>query len=345
MTSIADIFLGSNWTDEQKLAVRRDAMWPIMLAMFNATGGNVRCGKHVPSAHIDSKNLIEVTDPLGFPLYRITKSGDEFFVSRYVDRYTANEHSLATDIRSKRVAYICSKITKKTGQLGNMISLEGDRVEAHSAVKSMLAKQMNYHLRTRKASHEYTTEMQLPIHLFVEMIDVIQGRKASMPNADKLDAVFNVASRKINNIRTAIEDFRNLFGREKWVVVDRNYDKPDSRAGYIVGAVNLEKLADKYTGIRSTWATTDFTEMQTVVPFQFYSSFDDIPTEIREPLLVSMMMAKVANPLYYPNVGEQEVRKLLPTAEFYDSDTGSVNVQLEYSRSDSVWGNIYAIDR
>jgi hypothetical protein len=345
MTSIADIFLGSNWTEEQKQAARYDAMWPIMLAMFNATNGNVRCGSHIPSGRTGFNNLIEVTDPLGFPLYRIVNIGDEFSVLRYLDRYTANEVGRNTEIRSKRVPYICSRIAKKKGQLGAMISLESDRVEAHSAVKSMFGRMANHFTRTRKTPHEFTIDIHLPVHLFIEMLDVVQGRKASMPNADELDRVSNVASRRINNIRAAVQDFRDLFGREKWVVIDRNYDKPDSRAGYIVGAVNLEKIADKYTGIRSAWSTTDFTEMQTVVPFKFYSSFDDIPTEIRKPLLVSMMMAKVAQPHYYPNVGNQEVRKLLPTAEFHDSDTGSINVQLEGSRSDSVWGNIYAIDR
>ena len=191
--------------------------------------------------------------------------------------------------KSASHSYILSQATKMGAQLRNksqsvtkLTDSVRDRIGEISTYVSRLVRDLkisvNYKLSEGKNTYNlrYTYDEEQLQQLALYAFDRA-NHPVINPDIVKIYEEWRTGYNKTNQVNAEVEEF---FNRPKWMlIVSRDPEVSEAlpmelkaNTRYLVGATRGEEV---------------------VVPFQMYNSLDDLPKEIHDSLIVSLMMARV----------------------------------------------------
>lgn len=316
--SINSFFYEELSTAENRGALMRNDLWHIVVAAMNVAPKEMKVGAIKFHQDQDTAVEVELLNNVGFLV------GHAMAAPSYRGRKTVMKHrlklSLINDafslrssggLSSTRAKYVAGKIRSKSDPTlrDSIIRAVHQSKFAPHAIVNRAA-----HMVLRKLNGDRAPQTPLAgslgeslvtqlVRMFVDDMHRSDMSTADIANIYREFDKFKKERVRFNETLSAVREF---FSRDKWVVVS-SLTEDDWTGGsmnkgrVIVGAISCQPLLAAFDYFAKNFAlpscnmgTDSFAYCQEIVPFTPYTSFEQVPEDIRKSIEVELMMRKVS---------------------------------------------------
>jgi hypothetical protein len=313
--SINSFFYEELSTAENRGALMRDDLWHIVVAAMNVAPKEMKVGA-IKFYDASMQLEVELLNNVGFLVGHVT-SANSYRGRKTVMKYKLSLINDAFSIRtsgglsSTRAKYVAGKIRSKTDPyLRNSIigSVHQSKFAPHAIVNRMA------HMVLRKLNGDRAPQTPLAgslgeglvTQLVRTFVDDMHRSEISTADVSEIYRQFDKFKKERARFGETLSAVREFFSRDKWVIVS-SLNEDDWTGGsmnkgrVIVGAISCQPLLAAFDYFAKNFALPScnmgedsFAYCQEIVPFTPYTSFEQVPEDIRKSIEVELMMRKVS---------------------------------------------------
>lgn len=291
-------FLGNKYSESEQLAIGRSTLWPVYVALYNASGGNALIwnGDGHQSLHFSTKQGF----PFAFVESRQNRKGDfQYAFDFYHDPLSRSKPTGKPEYRSTSAKYIANKVKKLAGAAEHFIKKGPDRlVKSFFEMNRDLAKNTYQKLLDRPSiviDNNLSPELVLQVVRFITCdIDRTQlsGElvKFCEENLARLNREREIQARQA-------EEYRTFYARQKLLIV------PDMCNGLVIAHINQDFInevvkcsaEERFSSIAlgDAYNKRKKAGLSAFDSCTWYPSFAYVPKELITSINASLMMLKV----------------------------------------------------
>lgn len=288
--NIEDLFLPGIHTKESMAATTRHPLWPVAVACYGVGEGRAVIGEVATDS-------IRIVNRLGFYIAELQEvKGNEN--SEYYVKLAAgpsNAQFSTYPIVSKSIRYIVNKLSKNSAHPVKSGILRCTK-EAETFINDRLANMVCDSLHQISDNKLTGTPMvNFPDSVATALMLLCKGvlKPQDMPQnfLSVVDDKYKHYMKESDNFKKVIADVREFFNEDKWFLIN------GVSGGVVLGAIGKQPMLTVFDRMEREQSTSPenpnrYSYLDTLLPFRWYKSLDDLPEEIKPQVNMQLMMLK-----------------------------------------------------
>ena len=298
------LFMGDCFTQAEKAAISQSELFPIVAAIYNTTGGEIKCGPIARNLNLsDKRGSLIMSNSAGVPVFEVQYETD-YRRGKLIALNTVNgfANDRTGQISSTRTAYIINQIKK-----GKMKSVVEDvAYRAAQSFHKLLRGVVSESIGEGFSKTKQKPNMHVPEDDVLEIVKMVAtgGTPASLPVAtyESIMSIYNRYREKLTASSDAEMKLIEFWSRDKWLMLfdpyclseKNNVNEKNHEGGFMLIRINGQRMALQVSlGLENKYADFNYAQAIDSVVWCKNSPDDIEDPAIRTELLSSLMMLKV----------------------------------------------------
>jgi hypothetical protein len=310
--NIEDLFLPNMHTKESMAATTRHPVWPIAVACYGVGEGKAVIGQV-------TANTIRIVNRLGFYVAELQENKGNENSEYYVKMASGatNAQFSTYSIVSKNIRYIVNKLGKNSVHPVKS-AIMGRIHDAETFINDKLGSMLNDGLNQISDVKPRGTPMinfpdSVATALMLLCKGVLKPEDMTSNFLSVIDEKYKQYVSQAGNFKKVITDAREFFNEDKWFLIN------GISGGAVLGAIGKQPILAMLDKIEQENSLSinrpdRYSYLDTLLPFRWYKSLDDIPEEIKPQVNMQLMMLKTHtnNSTLLPEHTEMQGHKFWP---------------------------------
>lgn len=296
-----NLFMDNQTDAATRQEIARSPYVGVIIAAYNLVNGGLRVGRvqrvcgNVQSpgpVYANRINVVNLVTPVGLPVARININSVQ---NTFDICYDAASGGMSENLSTNNFRYMKNKLMSR----GDITQRFIDRVNANNGffsacvytmIDTLVDKAMG---EATSSSPKFSSPMSMDRDLLTFMARHMAGEVTMLEMPNNLRAMFDTMYTEFSNKRVkfkeALQSACEFMDGDKWFFMNNVND------GVILGAIGKQPMLaalENYMNHGSLPQSCEFNFCDTIVPFKWYPSFQDIPDQYRRELEYSLVMLK-----------------------------------------------------
>jgi len=290
-------FLNGKYSDQEKLAITRHALWPVYAALHNVSEGKIRIAELTEAGNMHF--ALEDGLQIGF-VYRQQTEKRSYYALKFTSNPFAHDYYTyvnagRADLRSDKPKYLANKIKTsfKDEVKAEVVQAEHAMIKRVSEMISRVLNDNYPKLTENDSSYE-----RINGDLLLELALLAEGEitSADLSQYTRAECASRVKERKQLEEQRAIdfEDVESFYSRDKVLITNDLYGGINVTycpADICKDFLNQVKR-NRHTDFRGLVAERTLHGKPQLGSGMWYKSLDDLPEDLRTSVMASLAMLK-----------------------------------------------------
>lgn len=289
-------FLNGKYSNQEKLAITRHALWPVYAALHNVSEGKIRIAELTEAGNMHF--ALESGLQIGF-VYRMSTEKRSYYALRFTSNPFNNDYynysSGKADLRSDKPKYLANKIKTsfKDEVLAEVASMEYAMIRRTCEMVDRVIRD-NY----SKLTESDTTYDRMNSDILLELARLAEGEisSADLSQYTRAECTARLKQYRQSQEQRAIdfEDVESFYSRDKVLITNNLYGGLNVTycpADICKDFLNQVKR-NRCTDVRAFIDDRRLHGKPQLGNGMWYKSLDDLPEDLRTSVMASLVMLK-----------------------------------------------------